>query len=937
MKMLKRNGLAALLTIALILSCLSVLPLTGLAAENLALNKTGSASGSASNPEFLTDGNTHATTGGEATVMRKNSYAMVDLGEEKEINMVKVYEYNSYKSRRLHGYTLEVSSDGSSFTKVAEADENHFVCPDDVVDAHYSGTITFEKTKARYVKLTVKMTVDARDPSKESVVGYIEELEVYLDESIAKDEANTGDNKNKVYGSAAPKTNLAANKTVTSNPVRESGDQMYVVDGDKNISVGSAAWQVRANSNAVIDLGEVVSFNQINLYEYNSYRENRIFGYSISYSQDGKSNWISLAESGYDQPACPTEREKAHYTGTVNFEKVNARYVRVLLKRTASAKDPGKSVVGYLEEIEVYYNPDGGVIDNPSQPGVVTPTPKPTATATPAPSVVTGDNLALNCKIFTDFAYSTVDAAVEHVVDGDKNTRLKVNGNKGQKYGHFILDLGAQANFSQIRVNEYSDKIKSYELYTSNDQASWTKIAEGGALGKEGVISFEAVSARYVMLKVTETLAGLSISEISVYNGSGKPNYENNAVPQKEIAPTLSKPEVVDSVPYSKDKFHIYLFIGQSNMNGRDIVPPEEMVKLNNAYLFNGDGKWEKAQPWVDTNSKFPALMQGFNRYSTVVAHTTEAIDGLNFASSFARAMTGSLGDDVGIGIVSNARGGTSIGKWQKNSGYEYDLYGEAVKRAKAAIDAGGTLKGIFWLQGCGDANTEDYLGKLNNIATGLRSELGVTEEVPFIASMNPPSYIVNNDRIVNIGSAVANSDWVSSAGTSTIDGTHFTSDSMHLLGIRFAVKALDKVYGIKTDEYTLNQKVYNNDLNGYIARAGKTDYPITVNGMSLVTDTAPVMVNDRILVPLRAIFERLGAAVEWDDPTQTVTATKNGKTIVLTIGNKVATVNGETRELDVEAQLVQDRTMVPIRFVSESLGAEVRWEESVNTVNIIL
>ena len=159
----------------------------------------------------------------------------------------------------------------------------------------------------------------------------------------------------------------------------------------------------------------------------------------------------------------------------------------------------------------------------------------------------------------------------------------------------------------------------------------------------------------------------------------------------------------------------------------------------------------------------------------------------------------------------------------------------------------------------------------------------------------------------------------------------------MHLLGIRFAVKALDKVYGIKTDEYSLNQQVYNNDLNGYIARAGKTDYPITVNGMSLVTDTAPVMVNDRILVPLRAIFERLGAAVEWDDPTQTVTATKNGKTIVLTIGNKVATVNGETRELDVEAQLVQDRTMVPIRFVSESLGAEVRWEESVNTVNIIL
>lgn len=90
---------------------------------------------------------------------------------------------------------------------------------------------------------------------------------------------------------------------------------------------------------------------------------------------------------------------------------------------------------------------------------------------------------------------------------------------------------------------------------------------------------------------------------------------------------------------------------------------------------------------------------------------------------------------------------------------------------------------------------------------------------------------------------------------------------------------------------------------------------------------------NGSVLVPPRAIFESLGAAVEWDGATQTVTATKEGKTVVLTIGSNIAYVNGVPVTLSAPAQLINGHTMVPVRFVSEALGGAVEWNEASKSV----
>ncbi|MBE7052650.1 MAG: hypothetical protein E7391_00040 [Ruminococcaceae bacterium] len=111
----------------------------------------------------------------------------------------------------------------------------------------------------------------------------------------------------------------------------------------------------------------------------------------------------------------------------------------------------------------------------------------------------------------------------------------------------------------------------------------------------------------------------------------------------------------------------------------------------------------------------------------------------------------------------------------------------------------------------------------------------------------------------------------------------------------------------------------------------------VIVNGKKLVMDQSPIIVEGRTLVPLRAIFEALGATVEWDDATKTASGKLGAKTVSLQINNTVAKVNGADVTLDVPAQIVNSRTLVPVRFISESLGALVGWNGDTRTVTVTL
>ncbi len=109
----------------------------------------------------------------------------------------------------------------------------------------------------------------------------------------------------------------------------------------------------------------------------------------------------------------------------------------------------------------------------------------------------------------------------------------------------------------------------------------------------------------------------------------------------------------------------------------------------------------------------------------------------------------------------------------------------------------------------------------------------------------------------------------------------------------------------------------------------------VALNGNTLVLDQSAVIIDGRVMVPVRAILEAMGLTLDWNDTTRTITATKEGMVIVMSIDNKVTYVNGEANVLDVPPQIINDRTLVPVRFVSESVGAEVTWDNASKTVII--
>ncbi|WP_239617471.1 copper amine oxidase N-terminal domain-containing protein [Cohnella mopanensis] len=127
------------------------------------------------------------------------------------------------------------------------------------------------------------------------------------------------------------------------------------------------------------------------------------------------------------------------------------------------------------------------------------------------------------------------------------------------------------------------------------------------------------------------------------------------------------------------------------------------------------------------------------------------------------------------------------------------------------------------------------------------------------------------------------------------------------------------------------------NSVNAAAINEGQIIIPIIVNGHKVkFPDTEPyVDENGRTMVPVRFVSESLGATVKWDNATRTATITNGTKTISLAIGSKTVSDNGQVVELDTAAAMVDGRTMVPLRFVSESMNSKVTWDKGGNAVQI--
>lgn len=130
---------------------------------------------------------------------------------------------------------------------------------------------------------------------------------------------------------------------------------------------------------------------------------------------------------------------------------------------------------------------------------------------------------------------------------------------------------------------------------------------------------------------------------------------------------------------------------------------------------------------------------------------------------------------------------------------------------------------------------------------------------------------------------------------------------------------------------------VWPSNITQRVEAASLKEISIYLDGGLIPSDTSPyIKPNDNVtMVPLRVIIEGLGAEVAWSQQTKTATINRNNTTVALTVGNKTALVNGTPVGLDVSVEIMNGRTMVPIRFVSEQLGLKVTWNQSLRTISL--
>lgn len=226
----------------------------------------------------------------------------------------------------------------------------------------------------------------------------------------------------------------------------------------------------------------------------------------------------------------------------------------------------------------------------------------------------------------------------------------------------------------------------------------------------------------------------------------------------------------------AKEKLHLYLLIGQSNMAGRGV--PEEQDKTPPPRVL----KFTKENAWA------PA---------TVPLHFDKPIAGVGIGSSFARTMA-EASPDATIGLIPCAVGGTPLARWSKGG----DLYLQALERAKLALKDG-TLKGILWHQGESDSGTErtasTYGERLATMVKDLRADLGAGD-VPFVAGKlgeflkredkdgKPALWPKVNEQIGAVAKHVPNSAAVESKDLKHKgDSVHFDTPSLREFGNRYA------------------------------------------------------------------------------------------------------------------------------------------------------
>jgi len=214
------------------------------------------------------------------------------------------------------------------------------------------------------------------------------------------------------------------------------------------------------------------------------------------------------------------------------------------------------------------------------------------------------------------------------------------------------------------------------------------------------------------------------------------------------------------------------------------------------------------------------------------------------------------------------------------------------------------------------------------------------------IADINTTCFNLKESKVVVTDEKLAEAECslVQLTNTTILPIANITVISDNEVAKEYAVANGIKVLATDGSEVKVSDGTPKNEEKVEDKAAEPTKVPdeitVTIDGKKIEFDVNPILMNDRTLVPMRKIFEELGAVVTWDNETETAFGTDGKVVIAFQINNNIMTksaanAQSEVIELDVPAQLINDRTLVPIRAISESFGCDVDWVDATQTVVI--
>lgn len=853
---------------------------------------------------LVNDGIKYVEKHSQAWQIRKNTWMKFDFKEPVSFNKLDVYEVNTSKEQRLKGYKIEASKNGVDWETLSYKDDTNNTCPEVIDSKHFKGSYEFEKVTARYLRFTVIAAVDSSGNANKNI-GYVEEIEVFDTMPDVKGRVIEGEEVSEEIVNIKSEIKSVDYSEIMENEAKWIKEQQIICPGSP---IDGAI--VRNKNHPQKDTKTDKTYYTIEPY----FTTLGLIGLLDIPSEEN----ITVVKRWVDWYLRHINREPDKYglTGTIYTRNVNANdYTDYWSTGEYSASDSRGTT--FIMLVKKLYD------------------------------VSLDAQFIIERKDDLELAFDS--AAVATMKEDGLTEAKNQDGHRTKYLQDNVQVLSALKDMVYLEENVFKDSLKTeyYKEYLKMSQAGLESMYMPDS---EEYIYY--ITPNKVRLTEWNTFYGDAVSQvfpimydiidydssraIKLYN---KFNAEqpNRVARVKETdfpwmatgiisAKMNDRLRVNEQLSTMEDKYmkNGRLWTWYIYESGNTIRAAKEMRdRLNLALLKNAfadgnssniatDGKLETITPQVSSVVVDLGEAKNVNRAilkSDATYKLSYSYDNINYFDIVA-----SSGDVADFDAVKGRYFKFTL--FSSSSVKEAELYYEPVN-----ISAG---KSVYASTGNPSlANDNSTVTKwISNMETDSYYKIDLGSEQVFDTVEILWDY---NNCAKNYGIFVSNDDktYKKCASETTIGDntiTEFIPEKARYIKIVNEDKVREST-GI------FEVRVYNN--------GSSEEYKIYVDKSKLSFDVAPVLINNRLLVPFRVICEALGMQVDWQDDTKTVTSYKDGKKIVMVIGNSDIEVDGKIIKSDSTPVLHNSRTLIPLRFLAENIGAHVDWNGNTNTVDI--